>query len=261
MTKTAIVTGASRGIGKAIAKELFSGLRYNVILLSRNPNEINAVSEEIKANCKGRFYDCDCIPYNCDISNKDNVRETFSKVYCDFGSIDVLVNNAGINSRKTFPKSRNLDDWVKNFDDNLRGFDEEVAINLRGTFICSYLASAYMLSGIGGSIINISSVKGREPTTSPGYGASKSGIIKLTKDFAKALAPDIRVNCIAPGFIDTGMTSELPEDKKEDYKKMIPFKRFGSVEEIARVARFLASQDSAYITGASIDVNGGYLMR
>lgn len=117
-----------------------------------------------------------------------------------------------------------------------------------------------MLRKGSGNIINISSIKGIEPTSSLGYGASKAGVIKLTRDFAKALAPTIRVNCIAPGFINTGMTAELPEDKKVVYMKQIPQSRFGGVEEIARVARFLASDDASYITGEIVNVNGGYLM-
>lgn len=133
-------------------------------------------------------------------------------------------------------------------------------VNLRGAFICSYLASARMLKQGRGVIINLSSIKGKEPTTSAGYGASKAGIIKLTKDFARALAPQIRVHCIAPGFIDTGMTRELQEEKKQAYMKQIPLARFGTVEEVASLAGFLASDESSYMTGQVIDINGGYLM-
>jgi 3-oxoacyl-[acyl-carrier protein] reductase len=112
-----------------------------------------------------------------------------------------------------------------------------------------------------GSIINISSIKGIEPTSSPGYGATKAAVIKLTKDFAKPLAKHgIRVNCILPGFIDTGMTSELPPAKKEQYMSQIPIRRFGDPKEIAKVAAFLASEDASYITGSTITVDGGYLM-
>jgi len=164
------------------------------------------------------------------------------------------------NSRRTLNAQDN-GNWFKNFEENLLGWENEISTNLTGTYICSYIASGHMLNQKSGSIINISSIKGKEPTSSPGYGSSKSGVIKLTKDFAKVLAPyNISVNCIAPGFINTGMTVELPNDKKENYKKLIPIGRFGDVEEIAKVAAFLASPDSSYITGATIDVNGGYLM-
>lgn len=248
--KTAIVTGASRGIGKAISAE-FSKKGYNVVLISRHYAEVEQTAMEISNSTHGV-----CVPFECDIRNKNQMAEIFETVIKRFGSIDVLVNNAGVNSRKTLDQKK----WSENFEGNLSGWDEEIAINLTGVYICSYLAGGYMIKQKTGCIINISSIKGKEATSSPGYGASKSGVIHLTKDFAKALAPYIRVNCVAPGFIDTGMTSELPDDKKNAYKKMIPQERFGTVDEVAKSVVFLASDDASYITGTTIDVNGGYLM-
>lgn len=188
------------------------------------------------------------------------VKETFQEIFRKFGSIDVLVNNAGINSRRALVPGNAS--WLEDAEKTMQDFDKELETNLKGTYLCSYVAAGYMMMRHSGCIINISSVKGHEATSSPGYGASKSGVMHLTKDFAKSLAQyGIRVNSIAPGFIDTGMTSELSPEKQETYKKMIPQQRFGSVEEIANVALFLASSNASYITGQTIDVNGGYLMR
>ncbi len=252
--KTVIVTGASRGIGRAIAEE-FASKGYSLGLISRSREDIERVSHEIKDR-----YDVGCLGFDCDVRDKEKVREVFSNVNEEFGGLDILINNAGINSRKTL-KVGDVEDWFKDFDENLNGWNEEISVNLTGAYICSYIAAGYMLKKGIGNIINISSIKGREATSSPGYGASKAGIIKLTKDFAKILAgKGIRVNCIAPGFIDTGMTSELPDAKKEIYRGMIPVGRFGAVDEIAKVVCFLSSNDSSYITGESLNVNGGYLM-
>ncbi len=245
--ETAIITGASRGIGKAVAEELASR-KYNVALISRHRYEIEEASEDIEKANSG----ISVLSYACDVRDIEGIGKVFYDVYNELGSVDVLVNNAGINSRKIL--SDEMDDYF-------RGFEEEVEINLLGTNICSRIAAEYMLKQKHGSIVNISSIKGKEPTSSPGYGTSKAGVIKLTRDFAKALAKHgIRVNCVAPGFIDTGMTTELPEEKKQAYKKLIPQGRFGTVEEVARAVAFLVSSDASYITGETINVNGGYLM-
>jgi 3-oxoacyl-[acyl-carrier protein] reductase len=195
--------------------------------------------------------------------------EIFPKIVEKYGSIDVLVNNAGVNSRITADLSQVMD-WVmadydkciSDIEKRLSGFRNELGTNLVGPYLTSYIAANYMArNDSDSSIINISSIKGKEPTSSPGYGASKAGLIKLTRDCAKAFAQyDIRVNCVAPGFIDCGLTSELSDEKKTAYKKMIPMARFGQPREIAKVVSFLASEDASYITGATIDVNGGYLM-
>ncbi len=253
MKKTAIITGASRGIGKAIAEE-FARLDYNLCLISRHYEEIEKVSKELKQR-----YNINSLSFEGDVSDKEKINEIFFKTFKEFGSINVLVNNAGINSRKTI-NPQDIENWFENFDKNIKGWNQEIKINLTGTYICSYLAAKYMLKQKSGSIINISSIKGKEATSSPGYGASKAGVIKLTKDFAKALAPWIRVNCIAPGFINTGMTTELSEEKKNFYKKLIPKGRFGEIKEVAKVVVFLASSNSSYITGQTIGVDGGYLM-
>ncbi len=267
--EVAIVTGASRGIGRAIAEELaLNG--YYVALTSRNYDTrhytelgktLGELREKISKNWVWRKdSEPSCLGFECDISDKSKVKDCFNEIYERLGSIDVLVNNAGINSRR-FLDTKNIDKWFDNLEDSLEGFDSEIDTNLRGGFICSYIAAGHMLKQGYGRIINISSIKGIEATTSLGYGASKAGLIKLTRDFAKALgAYGIRVNCVAPGFINCGMTSELNEEKKEDYRKKIPNGRFGSVEEIAKTVRFLASDEASYINGETINVSGGYLM-
>jgi len=251
--KSVIVTGASRGIGKAIAMK-FAAAGYNVALLSRHHDEVEAAARCLRSAPEHVSERGMLLPIECDVGSEEAVVRAFSRIYQDFGRIDVLVNNAGINSRKT------ADDALEQA---LRGFDDEVKVNMRGPYVCSLVAKGFMASqpGHGGSIVNISSVKGKEPTTGPAYGATKAGVIKLTMDLAKAFAKHgIRVNCVAPGFIDTGMTAELPEAKKQAYRSMIPLERFGSAEEVANVVFFLASADASYITGATLDVNGGYLM-
>ncbi len=252
--KTAIITGASRGIGKAIACE-FARNGYAIAMLSRNYQELDAAFQELV-----KLHGACGYAIKCDISDEEQVKSAFKNIYEKFGSIDVLVNNAGVNSRRTL-SGDSKDNLLTKLKEDIAGFDEEIRINLRGTYLCSYVARSYMIAQKSGAIINISSIKGKEATTSPGYGASKAGVIKLTRDFAKSTAPfGIRVNCIAPGFIDTGMTAELSQDKQTAYKALIPQGRFGSCEEIARVVLFLASENSSYITGATLDVNGGYLM-
>lgn len=259
MSKTAIITGASRGIGRAIAEE-FAVRDYHLVIISRHFSEAHLVCQELyqaeeSRGTHGKLY----LPYELNISDADAVREAFSEIYQRTGSLDVLINNAGINSRKSL-NLKDSEQFQRDFEENLAGWKEELETNLTGAFICSYQAAAYMRQGKRGSIINISSIKGIEPTSSPGYGASKAALIKLTKDLARAFASSgIRVNCISPGFINTGMTTELPENKKQDYLKKIPLGRFGEVREVAQLAAFLSSGEAEYITGQNLILDGGYL--
>jgi 3-oxoacyl-[acyl-carrier protein] reductase len=251
--KTAVITGASRGIGRSIAEE-FAREGYNVALIGRDQAMLDEVVRGIREECPVA-----AASYRCDIRNKSELVETFSKIFHDSGSIDVLVNNAGMNSRKSIDCR---EDMIDALDENLAGFCDEIATNLTGSYVASYVASSYMIRSGGGSIINISSIKGIEPTTSLGYGASKAGLVKMTKDFAKALAArNIRVNCIAPGFIDAGLTQELPRDRQDAYKRMIPQGKFGEPKDIACACAFLASEKAKYITGVTLCISGGYLMQ
>ena len=250
----AVITGASRGIGRAIAIGL-AAKGADVALLSRHYDK----AEEAASYIRDMWPYARTYPYSCDVRDHKQVLETFEDASERLNNIHILVNNAGINARRAL--NPEAEGWMGDFEDSLRDWEDELATNLTGTYICSYVAAGYMLRQGQGSIINISSIKGKEPTSSPGYGASKAGVIKLTRDFAKSLGPHgIRVNCIAPGFIDTGMTAELPDKKKRAYKSMIPQGRFGDVGEVAMVVSFLASGEAEYINGACIDVNGGYLM-
>jgi 3-oxoacyl-[acyl-carrier protein] reductase len=190
-----------------------------------------------------------CKTYVCDITSEAQVQQTFASIRREFSSIDVLLNNAGANSRKKVD-SYTLIDW-----------EMEINANLTGTFLNSMAAFHYMKQQGAGHIVNFSSIKGKEATSSIGYGAAKSGVIGLTKSLAKQLiAHGVYVNCIAPGFIDAGMTHLLSADELKHYLKMIPLGRIGSIKEVYSVIKFLISPASSYIVGATIDVNGGYLM-
>lgn len=240
--KVAIVTGASRGIGRTIAVEL-ARCGADVAVLARNPAPFYAVSSEIQA------MGCKSMVLVGDVTDQSKIAELFSDVYRVSGSIDILVNNAGVNLRK------NLEDMDEH------DWDKEIDTNLKGVFFCSKVAAEFMKRKGRGWIINISSIKGKEATTSVSYGASKAGVIGLTRSLAKQLIQDnIYVNCIAPGFIDIGMSKILSSDDKKGYLRKIPISRFGYPEEIASVVCFLASPASSYIVGATINVNGGYLM-
>ncbi len=232
--KIAIVTGGSSGIGKVISL-LFSKQGAKVIIAGLDSKKGNEAIKKIK----------DSIFVKTNISEEKDVEKLIKHVIKKYGKIDILVNNAGIGSNKDFEKSTKKD-WTKILN-----------INLIGTFLCTQKASKYMK---GGTIINISSVAGLDYNTSvsrPDYSASKAGIINLTKSTAKKLAPRIRVNCIAPGYIEAGLNVEMSKNKKLQVIKNTPLKRLGKAEEVAKVALFLASNDSSFITGEIIVVDGG----
>lgn len=237
MTKVALVTGGSRGIGAACVKAL-AREGYKIAL--------QYMSNEEKAR-----QICDSIPdakaFAYDLSKEESCAELITSVKNHFGRIDVLVNNAGvaIDQVITFAKPED--------------FNRTMDTNLRPVFLLSKFASRLMIKQKSGSIINLTSIVGH--TGNPGqcaYSASKSAITGLTKSMALDLAGfGIRANCVAPGFIDTDMTSNLSGDVKEAFLAKIPLKRLGRPEEIAEAVCFLASDKAAYITGTTIHVNGG----
>jgi 3-oxoacyl-[acyl-carrier protein] reductase len=240
--KVAVVTGAGRGIGKAIAVRLAES-GADVAVLARNFDELDTVSSRIRET------GCRSMVLTGDVTEYSRIAELFTEVYEAFGSIDILVNCAGINSRKSLDM---LDE---------RDWDTEIDTNLKGVFICCKAAAEFMKKQGRGWIINISSVKGKEATTSMSYGASKAGVIGLSRSLAKQLIPfNIYVNCVAPGFINTGMSRLLSPGEVERYLREIPIGRMGEPEEIAEVICFLASPAASYIVGATVNVNGGYLM-
>ena len=240
--KTALITGASKGIGKSIA-ELFCQMGIHVAGISRNITPINEIqsSSSTSGSIKG---------YSCDISDGNNVKEMISKVLVDLKHIDILINNAGI-TKDTLLARMTEKQW-----------DDVLEVNLKGAFNCTRHIIRPMLKQKFGRIINIGSVVGLMGNTGQAnYVASKAGLMGLTKSTAHELAKrNITVNCIAPGFITTDMTEYLSDDIKSQMKKTIPMGRFGTPKDVATLALFLASDESGYITGQTITVDGGMVM-
>jgi 3-oxoacyl-[acyl-carrier protein] reductase len=242
--KTALVTGASRGIGREIALELARQGVDVVVNYAGSEAKAHEVVEEIKG--LGR----EAIAIQCDVSNSESVTDMVKETVDHFGKIDILVNNAGI-TRDNLLMRMKENEW-----------DDVININLKGVFLCTKAVTRQMMKQRYGRIINISSVVG--VSGNPGqanYVAAKAGVIGLTKTSAKELASrGITVNAIAPGFISTEMTDQLTEDIQNEMLKMIPLAQFGEPKDIANTVVFLASDDSRYITGQTIHVNGGMVM-
>ena len=241
--KTVIITGGARGIGFAIAKKFAS---FNAI-----PIIIDILQDTIKdavSQLKDLGYNAD--GYVADVTNPEVIGNLFKEIHKKYGKIDILINNAGITRDGLLIKMKESD-W-----------DLVLNVNLKGTFICTQKAARYMLKQRNGSIINIASVIGIMGNAGQAnYAASKGGIIALTKSSAKEFASrNVRVNAIAPGFIETDMTKKLPEDVMKSYKDAIPLNRMGKPEDVADLCLFLASDFSSYITGQTIQVDGGLIM-
>ncbi len=240
--KVAIVTGASRGIGKAIALALASEGASVAI----NYASSNAAAEAVAADIQGMGGQA--IALQADVSNPDQVEGFIAAVMEKWGRVDVLVNNAGI-TRDTLLLRMGLEEWQAVID-----------LNLTGVFLCTKAISKIMLKQRSGRIINIASVAGQ--MGNPGqanYSAAKAGVIGFTKTVAKELSTrSITVNAVAPGFIETDMTEGL---KADEILKFIPLGRYGKPEEIAGMVRFLAADPAAaYITGQTFNVDGGMVM-
>lgn len=244
MTKSALVTGASRGIGRSIAIQLAEE-GYNVIVnYAGNKEKADAVVEEIKAKGVESF------AIQANVANGDEVKAMIKEVVSQFGSVDVLVNNAGI-TRDNLLMRMKEQEW-----------DDVIDTNLKGVFNCIQKVTPQMLRQKGGSIINLSSVVGA--VGNPGqanYVATKAGVIGLTKSAAKELASrHITVNAVAPGFIVSDMTDALSDELKAQMLEQIPLAEFGEDSDIAHTVAFLASEKAKYITGQTIHVNGGMYM-
>ena len=242
--KTAIVTGGARGIGKAIAFKLGS-LGANVVV---NYSGSQSAAQEIVLELKSA--NVPAISICADVSKFDQVVKMFETVNINFGSVDILVNNSGITKDALIMRMSEDD------------FDKVININLKGTFNCIKAATKYMMKQRSGRIVNISSIVGVTGNAGQSnYAASKAGIIGLTKSAAKELCSrNINVNAVAPGFISTSMTDSLQDKIKNEYMDKIPLKRFGSPEDVANVVAFLCSEESNYITGQVINVDGGMVM-
>ena len=241
--KVALITGGTRGIGKAIAKK-FAENGYNLVInyvsentdLEKLKNDINSKNEIlfVRAN----------------VGDFESSEELLKQAVEKFGKIDVLVNNAGITRDNLIMRMKEED------------FDNVINTNLKGTFNVTKNVVPYMMKKRSGKIVNISSVVGVSGNAGQcNYAASKAGIIGFTKSIAKELASrNILANCVAPGFIDTDMTEVLSDSVKENINSQIPLKRMGTAEEIAKAVYFLAGEDNTYITGQVLNVDGGMLM-
>ena len=242
--KTAIVTGGSRGIGEAIVK-LFLSEGANIYSLSRSEGKsYNEFKKQAESN--GSFFKW----LKTDMSDRESIKNTLSEILKESASIDILVNNAGI-TRDGFIFRMKDEDW-----------DDVISTNLTSAFeLCRGLART-MIKQKSGSIINTSSVVGLMGNAGQvNYSASKAGLIGLTKSLAKELASKaVRVNAVAPGFIDTSMTEALGDAAREALENIIPLKRTGKPEEIAQAVLFLASDNSSYITGQVLAIDGGMTM-
>jgi 3-oxoacyl-[acyl-carrier protein] reductase len=242
--KVTIVTGAGKGIGKAIST-VFAREGAVVVLSDIDLKSVEIVEKEIKV--EGGFAE----PFKVDVSDKKSVRDLIEKIIEKYGKIDILVNNAGIFS-STPIESMSEDEW-----------DRIININLKGVFLCSQAVMKVMKKQKSGRIINISSLAAKVGGIYAGanYAASKAGVISLTKSLAKQLADyGITVNAVAPAAIDTDMTKSFPKKVNENFLKNIPLHRFGKPEEVAETVLFLASEGASFITGATLDINGGLLM-
>ena len=243
-SKTAVITGASRGIGRAVATA-FAKAGYNV-LINYNTSEENALS--LCSCLREQGYVCDT--FKADICNYDEASALIDYSVMTFGSIDTLVNNAGISQIKLFTDIT-PDEWNK-----------MIATNLTGVFNCSQHAARYMISQKKGNIINISSMWGETGASCEvHYSAAKAGVIGFTKALAKELGlSNIRVNCITPGVIMTDMMKGFTEEDLNMIKEEIPLARFGTPEDVASLALFLASDEANNITGQIIGTNGGMVI-
>jgi len=241
--KVVVVTGGNRGIGLAITKRFVSeGAR--VAIIGTRPESVDPVVSELSAD------GADVKGYALNVADREAVESTFKQIGADFGSIDVLVNNAGV-TRDTLLMRMKEDDW-----------DTVLDINLKGAFNCLKAVTRPMMKNRKGRIINISSVVGQTGNAGQAnYSASKSGLFGLTKSAAKELASrNITVNAVAPGYIATEMTDAISDEAREAFLTNIPLARTGQGEEVAACIAFLASDDAAYITGQTVNVDGGLVM-
>lgn len=239
--KTAVVTGGSRGLGRAICLELARGGANVVLCYAGN----EAAANETVAACES--LGAKAVAVRCDVSKEDEVKSLMDAALKTFGRIDILVNNAGITRDGLLMMMKPED------------FDAVIAANLRGAFLCMKAVARQMVKQRYGRIVNLSSVVGlRGNAGQVNYAASKAGVIGMTKSLAKELAGrNITVNAVAPGFIDTDMTAVLPEAAKEALLKTIPMARLGQPEDVARAVAFFAADETAYVTGQVLCVDGG----
>lgn len=242
--KSALITGASRGIGRAIALALSAQGAAVAVNYAGNEKAAQAVRDEIIAN-GGKV-----LIVKADVSNMDDVQRMFETVLKEFGTIDILVNNAGI-TRDTLLARMKEEDW-----------QAVIHTNLTGVFNCTKIAAKLMMKKRAGKIVNMASVVGLTGNIGQSnYAAAKAGIIGFTKSIARELAArNVNVNAVAPGFIATDMTTVIPDKAREKILHGIPFGRMGKTEDVANAVLFLTSEQSSYITGQVLNVDGGMVM-
>jgi len=241
--RVALVTGASQGIGRACALKLAKS-GASVALVARNQQKLEELAGEINSSGARAFVAA------ADLENEDQIKAAFKSVVAEFGKIEILVNNAGITRDQLIMRMKRAD-W-----------DAVINTNLTSAYLCTQQAITSMLKQRWGRIINITSVFGQTGQAGQAnYAASKAGLIGLTMAIAREVGSrSITCNAVAPGFIETAMTSELPDELKQGALKMIPLGRVGTPEEVASCVAFLASEEAGYITGHVLNVNGGMLM-
>lgn len=242
MRKTVLITGATRGIGKSTAIE-FAKKDYNVVI---NYLTSDNLAQELKEYLENT-YQIEVLTIKADVSNEEEVIKMITTILDRFSTIDVLVNNAGI-AIDSILEDKSVDNFKKILD-----------TNLIGTFLTCKYVSCYMLENQYGKIINVSSTNGIDTyyPYSMDYDASKAGVIALTHNFASLLAPNINVNCVAPGWVMTDMNQELDEEQIKDECDKILLNRFAEPSEIAKVIYFLSTEDAKYINNSVIRVDGG----
>lgn len=238
-----LITGSARGIGFAIARS-FAASGATVLIMDISAEAVEAAVAKLSSEGFQAF------GYTGNVTDSATMEELFATIAKDHGKLDCLINNAGV-TRDNLMLRMKEEDWQLVLD-----------INLKGTFICTQKAFKLMMKQRYGSIINIASVIGIMGNAGQAnYAASKGGMIAFTKSCAKEFASrNVRVNAIAPGFIETEMTATLPPEVRSEYAKVIPLSTMGSPEDVAKLCIFLASEDSSYITGQTIAVDGGLTM-
>ncbi|MGV2620021.1 3-oxoacyl-[acyl-carrier-protein] reductase [Halobacillus sp. ACCC02827] len=242
--RSALVTGASRGIGKAIALELAAKGAKVAVNFAGSEDKAEAVVQEIRENGGT------AIKIQANVSDADDVKRMVKTVVDEFGSLDILINNAGITKDNLLMRMKEEE------------FDAVIDTNLKGVFLCTKGVTRQMMKQKYGRIINVASIVG--VSGNPGqanYVAAKAGVIGMTKSNAKELAArNIHVNAVAPGYIATDMTDALTDEQREQMLNLIPLSRLGEAKDVARVVRFLASEDADYMTGQTLHIDGGMVM-